>query len=723
MDPQSPPSPTFPRLRWALLIALSLGLTLLVAACNRNQPQVQPGIDFTLQRLTPEVLLGADASSLQKLTSDAPEPVPAGYVVSTDAAGEGLLRGQLPSNETCAIHIFFDTSLQAAACSKAEQQTGSTVTCQQQGTAVYQGCVANLQQTPSGVIQIVGSWVVVSYQPEKQLTLVTVLDGRAQVQPVIDAAAYTLGESVTLEKGYFLFTTPGDSPPDIAGLKPRHPLPLSKLPTILDNTGLGPWYERVREKAIEDEILPSYTPVIQGAGGPLENADVGQAVLMSIDWSDILVRIALAAEPAAVSLPGIHGRTTADFPYSPSRAQALLERAEIAGPIGFYVVMEDGAYTRVAARLEDYLAKLDIFIGIIPIDPEHAPAVIEEKLGEGAGVIWIGPQLDLDIEALAAKVAPPSRPPSPTLQGGGGPLEDPFVVRAVLTAIDWRALQSLFGTDAPIPLAFPGIGNASSDDFPHDLPYARQILGESGAEGGFPIFLVILNDETYLQAADLMRDMLAELGLKTVLFPTNIETAPDRLAELKAKDQAVLWLGPEISQDWRETAPAAQTLILTPEAGESGVLTSAEEVYPGQWAAGDTKQDAGVQMILSFDISGIPPEARITDASLNLTPTKISGYPFGKLGCLRAYASKAKTFGVEAFAWKPELGALARWCSEDELRSGGLQQGLPETLQAALGGKRYRLRLQFNERLTNDDGVADLIRFDEPALRITFTLP
>ncbi len=569
-----------PSRRLVALMAASL-LLLLIMACGNGGQTAE--ILFSLQRLAPQVFLGESENALQPLPSSAPRPVSPGAFISTDAQGEGLLLGKLPGNETCRIHIFYDTRLRASACSKTAEAAGSTVTCQEAGTAVYQSCAGNLQQTPSGVIRITGSWVIISYQPELQLTLVTVLEGEAQVAPVLDARDYTLGQAISLKPGYFLFTQPDAHLSPVADLEPRQPHPIADLPRLLDALGLLPVYERIQKQARDDGVLPE-TPT-----------------------------------PAASPTPS------------------------------------------------------------------------------------------------------PTPPLETAVQAAGGPLEDPFVSRAVVTAIDWRELQAVFGSKEPIPISLPGVEGLAPDDFPFDPPYARQILAESGAEAGFVLLLVTLEDDVHLKAADVLRANLAEIGVKTPVYPATLEQAPDLLAELAAAGQAVMWLGPAIPDDWKQAAsPPLQTRILAPEKAESGTLTSFEEIFPGEWAVGDTREDASVQLVLSFDITGIPPDGRITDAALNLEDFTIQGEPFRDLGCLRAYPLTPQPLNVSAFGWEPELGAVARWCSEEALRSRAEQPSLRKALQTSLGEKRFTLRLRFNETPTDDDGQADLLRFTQPGLQIRY---
>jgi hypothetical protein len=451
--------------------------------------------------------------------------------------------------------------------------------------------MGNIQQTPGAVIQIVGSWVVISYDPARQLTLVSVLEGEAEVQPVIDMDTYALGEPIQLKERQFLYTMPGDSSPEIQGLPPRTPLPLEQLGTIVQAADLQPWYDLAWKRAREDGVFP----------------------------------------PEAQSQP---------------------------------------------------------------------PFVIQ-----GAG--W----------TLGAMTS-----------------------QAIMTGVDWENIQETFfpENDAPVTVLLPDMAGLPITDFPYAPDAAWMALAEAGTPGSFSLFLVTLDDANHQGAAEMAIKYLGELGIKTQFHSTSLSDAPEILAELAASGQAVIWLGPEIDDSWRAYAPPppAEPLQFSPVENESGALTPYEQAIPGQLTVGDTYKAPDVQLMLTFDISAVPAQAQITDAHLDLATFEITGEPFEQLGCLRAYVSKVSEFSAEAYAWEKELGAVARWCSVEELREGGLEEGLIGSIQQNLGEGRYAIRLQFENRTTDDGStdpdsitttddvlLSDFITFEQPVLRLSYTTP
>lgn len=96
------------------------------------------------------------------------------------------------------------------------------------------------------------------------------------------------------------------------------------------------------------------------------------------------------------------------------------------------------------------------------------------------------------------------------------------------------------------------------------------------------------------------------------------------------------------------------------------------------------------------------------------------GEPFDDLGCLRAYAHNYGTLdGGDYFTGSP-LGALGRWCSQDQVDTpgGGLTTGFKDALQDRVGQDRFQIRLQFNDRATDNDGNNDLVRWSTSALPV-----
>jgi hypothetical protein len=112
---------------------------------------------------------------------------------------------------------------------------------------------------------------------------------------------------------------------------------------------------------------------------------------------------------------------------------------------------------------------------------------------------------------------------------------------------------------------------------------------------------------------------------------------------------------------------------------------------------------AGVnsQVFLSFDISSIPKDAQITDATLQFRGLDIVGDPFSNLGCLSVlvatsslpvYQSHSNTVYSNMVNPIPCL----KICSSGQLNSPLNSSDLLRALQASLGQGKFQLRLQFN---------------------------
>lgn len=170
-------------------------------------------------------------------------------------------------------------------------------------------------------------------------------------------------------------------------------------------------------------------------------------------------------------------------------------------------------------------------------------------------------------------------------------------------------------------------------------------------------------------------------------------------------------LGPAIAQDtFSKVAPSGQV------SGAGEVTTNVNNV-------GDLNNNAGLQGLVTFNLSSIPVGSTITDVRLTMGPYDQLGTPFTDLGCLRVYAYN---FGpsIEAsdFFSGGASGALWRFCSTTDLDSETAQMiGSLDAIQAAVGGL-FQLRFQFNEKFSNNDNGEDVLR-PTPKLVITYQLP
>ena len=165
----------------------------------------------------------------------------------------------------------------------------------------------------------------------------------------------------------------------------------------------------------------------------------------------------------------------------------------------------------------------------------------------------------------------------------------------------------------------------------------------------------------------------------------------------------------------------ASGTTVTLAATDRGSVRSDSSTNPNP-NTGDTDADIGSQAFVSFDISGIPAGATITQVRVDFSDYDTLGDPFTALGCLRAY--QGSFFALDASDYSGSaLGAVLRWCDTSELNTAFLDEDVESSLQGVLGASTYELRLQFNETETNSDGVADMVRFGTVELEVTYTAP
>lgn len=167
---------------------------------------------------------------------------------------------------------------------------------------------------------------------------------------------------------------------------------------------------------------------------------------------------------------------------------------------------------------------------------------------------------------------------------------------------------------------------------------------------------------------------------------------------------------------------ASTTITLTPVAGESGAVRSDAHVYPDQLVVGNTNVNLANELFLSYDISGIPSNATITEVKTSFNTYTTSGNPFGNLGVLNGYQQDYGTT-LDASDYVPGFpgGNKVDWGSLGALNNIEASPELKAALQAKLGSSRFQLRLQFAG--SNGDGLADYIQFTNPSLIVTYTTP
>lgn len=167
---------------------------------------------------------------------------------------------------------------------------------------------------------------------------------------------------------------------------------------------------------------------------------------------------------------------------------------------------------------------------------------------------------------------------------------------------------------------------------------------------------------------------------------------------------------------------ASVTVNLTPVNSESGSVRSDGVIYSGDINVGDSVENYAIEAFISYDISSIPSNATITEVKNSFTSYTIGGDPFGHLGVLNGYKMDFAVPLISGnFVAGFPNGNIIDWGAASVLNNIEKQPGLKTALQLKLGSSRFKIRLQFAG--TNNDGIADFVRFTNPTLLITYTTP
>jgi hypothetical protein len=154
--------------------------------------------------------------------------------------------------------------------------------------------------------------------------------------------------------------------------------------------------------------------------------------------------------------------------------------------------------------------------------------------------------------------------------------------------------------------------------------------------------------------------------------------------------------------------------------GDSHSTTA--EIDAGDSGSGGAPGTAnlGIQAFVSWDITGIPNNATITDVKFDLSANTIAGNPFS-LGCLKAFPDDYGAVDGSDFKAYPPPAEDHEWCA------GSLGTAVSDTdfkiaLQSKVGSGRLRYRFQFNIP-TNSDNNADIVQFSNIKVTVTYVTP
>jgi len=171
-----------------------------------------------------------------------------------------------------------------------------------------------------------------------------------------------------------------------------------------------------------------------------------------------------------------------------------------------------------------------------------------------------------------------------------------------------------------------------------------------------------------------------------------------------------------------KVVPNTTTKTIPLVGGESGQITKSGYIS-GDKIAGDNGSNNSSQAFLSFNITGIPADAVITDVVIDLGDFTVTGTPFSALGELFVFKDDYGGMDASDFVSStPSSGRLIAWSSNSSLGNAVADNDMVNALQTKVGSSRFRLRLQFNKQ-TDDDGASDFLTFNTVILKVTYYTP
>jgi hypothetical protein len=164
------------------------------------------------------------------------------------------------------------------------------------------------------------------------------------------------------------------------------------------------------------------------------------------------------------------------------------------------------------------------------------------------------------------------------------------------------------------------------------------------------------------------------------------------------------------------------TVTLTPVTGISGTIRAGAGPWP-DYTIGESNTDITqtTEVFLTYDISGIPSNATITEAKIDFRSYSVTGNPFG-LGTLFGFVTDyGGTLDGSDFVAGLPGGSTLGWTSTGMLDSLHASAELKAAIQSKLGTGRIQWRLQFAG--SNLDAVKDRLSLTNPTFIVTYTTP
>jgi hypothetical protein len=314
-------------------------------------------------------------------------------VVTTDANGEAVI-----DTDRCGrIFLFQSSSLKASPCRADTPASGQF--CLLENSAAWQNECSGVAQivTPTGAVTLQGTWLSVTYSPDRQVTLVCVFEGRAIATPFTSLLGDRAGSRAIVEPGTFWFTSPDDRMDEVGGLEPRNTYDFERLPAVMEELGLNSWFAaiatRARADGVDTHAFPR-TPTInvRAGGAELDRVEAQDGVLNSTDWATEWSRLFPDGDVAITALMGTDPPKDLRFwAADVERAVSQLKRAGAGGMTPTILVESDDRIIEIGKTVASSLTLLRITVidFLIADSPEIAARTFNELIAKGRAVIWL----------------------------------------------------------------------------------------------------------------------------------------------------------------------------------------------------------------------------------------------------------------------------------------------------------------------------------------------
>lgn len=248
---------------------------------------------------------------------------------------------------------------------------------------------------------------------------------------------------------------------------------------------------------------------------------------------------------------------------------------------------------------------------------------------------------------------------------------------------------------------------------------------------------VILNWDV-LRATNITLTPLGKVSKRDTLVVNPTTTTTYTLIAANTAGQSMASITIAVTATPTPIAPGEAVIILQALVAESGSLVKGggylDYTRRDNACAGDTDINLTSRAFLSFDISSIPSNATIREASLDLSNYTVKGDPsymrsiWGNMGALEVYYVQYgpyENLGIKAYNDAGKLVANGKLTSPPDYPWDVKESGHGVHILQSLvnsGQPRCQFRLQFFTS-TNWDSTSDMLCFDNATLTIRYSTP